>query len=245
VPVEEVAARVPDLGAFQRPAGGVEDVPVLHFGGQPASCGAVIVHICRAGTSRDCPLRSSWVQWYMSARIGECAAGSDDAAGPDQPRGQHGDTGGAAPPRRSRYGRRCPRSADPGRSPSRRRTWAAGTIRSGRPVASSVRRGHGWPSSEARLWARPLRPNTPSCSPRLSPRRPLKSARPRHPTWLGSAQGTGTADPGRAGPYRRADRRPAVITVRTVGCHLDRIRDKTGCRRRAGLTRLALAAGLV
>jgi non-specific serine/threonine protein kinase len=35
------------------------------------------------------------------------------------------------------------------------------------------------------------------------------------------------------------------ITVRTVTSHLDRIRDKTGCRRRADLTRLALSAGLV
>jgi DNA-binding CsgD family transcriptional regulator len=35
------------------------------------------------------------------------------------------------------------------------------------------------------------------------------------------------------------------ITVRTVSSHLDRIRDKTGCRRRADLTRLALGAGLV
>jgi predicted ATPase/DNA-binding CsgD family transcriptional regulator len=35
------------------------------------------------------------------------------------------------------------------------------------------------------------------------------------------------------------------ITVRTVGSHLDRVRDKTGCRRRADLTRLALAADLV
>jgi DNA-binding CsgD family transcriptional regulator len=35
------------------------------------------------------------------------------------------------------------------------------------------------------------------------------------------------------------------ITVRTVSSHLDRIRDKTGCRRRAELTRLALGAGLV
>jgi DNA-binding CsgD family transcriptional regulator len=33
--------------------------------------------------------------------------------------------------------------------------------------------------------------------------------------------------------------------VRTVHTHLDRIRDKTGCRRRADLTRLALQAGLV
>jgi len=34
------------------------------------------------------------------------------------------------------------------------------------------------------------------------------------------------------------------ISVRTVSSHLDRIRDKTGCRRRADLTRLALQAGL-
>ena len=35
------------------------------------------------------------------------------------------------------------------------------------------------------------------------------------------------------------------ISVRTVSSHLDRIRDKTGCRRRADLTRLALSEGLV
>jgi predicted ATPase/DNA-binding CsgD family transcriptional regulator len=35
------------------------------------------------------------------------------------------------------------------------------------------------------------------------------------------------------------------ISVRTVRSHLDRIRDKTGARRRADLTRLALSAGLV
>jgi DNA-binding CsgD family transcriptional regulator len=35
------------------------------------------------------------------------------------------------------------------------------------------------------------------------------------------------------------------ISIRTVSSHLDRIRDKTGCRRRADLTRLALNAGLV
>jgi predicted ATPase/DNA-binding CsgD family transcriptional regulator len=35
------------------------------------------------------------------------------------------------------------------------------------------------------------------------------------------------------------------ITTRTVSSHLDRVRDKTGCRRRADLTRLALSAGLV
>jgi DNA-binding NarL/FixJ family response regulator len=35
------------------------------------------------------------------------------------------------------------------------------------------------------------------------------------------------------------------ISMHTVHTHLDRIRDKTGCRRRADLTRLALQAGLV
>ena len=35
------------------------------------------------------------------------------------------------------------------------------------------------------------------------------------------------------------------ISISTVRSHLDRIRDKTGCRRRADLTRLALQAGLV
>jgi predicted ATPase/class 3 adenylate cyclase/DNA-binding CsgD family transcriptional regulator len=35
------------------------------------------------------------------------------------------------------------------------------------------------------------------------------------------------------------------ISVRTVGSHLDKIRDKTGCRRRTDLTRLALTTGLV
>ncbi len=35
------------------------------------------------------------------------------------------------------------------------------------------------------------------------------------------------------------------LSARTVGSHLDRIRDKTGCRRRADRTRLALTMGLV
>jgi DNA-binding CsgD family transcriptional regulator len=35
------------------------------------------------------------------------------------------------------------------------------------------------------------------------------------------------------------------ISVRTVRTHLDRIRDKSGCRRRADLTRLALRAGII
>jgi DNA-binding CsgD family transcriptional regulator len=35
------------------------------------------------------------------------------------------------------------------------------------------------------------------------------------------------------------------VSVRTVHTHLNRIRDKTGCRRRADLTRLALQTGLI
>jgi DNA-binding CsgD family transcriptional regulator len=35
------------------------------------------------------------------------------------------------------------------------------------------------------------------------------------------------------------------ISIRTVRSHLDRIRDKTGCRRRADLTRMALTTGLL
>ena len=35
------------------------------------------------------------------------------------------------------------------------------------------------------------------------------------------------------------------ISVSTVSSHLDRSRNKTGCRRRADLTRLALTEGLV
>jgi DNA-binding CsgD family transcriptional regulator len=45
----------------------------------------------------------------------------------------------------------------------------------------------------------------------------------------------------------RTDARIAAqlyISVSTVRSHLDRIRDKTRCRRRADLTRLALQAGL-
>jgi DNA-binding CsgD family transcriptional regulator len=75
-----------------------------------------------------------------------------------------------------------------------------------------------------------------------------------------AADGTAAAEPGlaRLSPREReliilvaqgrTDTQIAAqlyITVRTVSSHLDRIRDKTGCRRRADLTRLALGAGLV
>jgi DNA-binding CsgD family transcriptional regulator/tetratricopeptide (TPR) repeat protein len=68
----------------------------------------------------------------------------------------------------------------------------------------------------------------------------------------------GTAAPGRLSPRKqelvtlvaegRTDAQIAAqlyISIRTVRSHLDRIRDKTGCRRRADLTRLALTAGLI
>ena len=69
---------------------------------------------------------------------------------------------------------------------------------------------------------------------------------------------TGTAGPGKLSPREqelvtlvaegRTDAQIAAqlyISIRTGPLHLDRIRDKTGCRRRADLTRLALSEGLV
>ena len=69
---------------------------------------------------------------------------------------------------------------------------------------------------------------------------------------------TGTAGPGKLSPREqelvtlvaqgRTDAQIAAqlyISIRTVRSHLDRIRDKTSCRRRADLTRLALREGLV
>jgi len=69
---------------------------------------------------------------------------------------------------------------------------------------------------------------------------------------------TGTAGPGKLSPREqelvtlvargRTDADIAAqlyISIRTVRSHLDRIRDKTGCRRRADLTRLALSERLV
>jgi DNA-binding CsgD family transcriptional regulator len=77
-------------------------------------------------------------------------------------------------------------------------------------------------------------------------------------TDTGSPQHAGTAPPDKlSGRERelvalvaqgRTDAQIAAqlyISIRTVRSHLDRIRDKTGCRRRADLTRLALAEGLV
>ena len=56
---------------------------------------------------------------------------------------------------------------------------------------------------------------------------------------------TGAGHPGRPGRTDAQIAGQLYISVRTVSSHLDRIRDKTGCRRRADLTRLALSAGLV
>ena len=75
-------------------------------------------------------------------------------------------------------------------------------------------------------------------------------------TGPGSAQPTGAALPGKLSARERelvtlvaqgrTDAQIAAqlsISIRTVRSHLDRIRDKTGCRRRADLTRLASADG--
>ena len=46
------------------------------------------------------------------------------------------------------------------------------------------------------------------------------------------------------GRLRRPSSGATRYSANTVRSHMDRIRDKTGCRRRADLTRLALQAGL-
>ena len=56
----------------------------------------------------------------------------------------------------------------------------------------------------------------------------------------GRAPGAGTVTLVARGPHQPQIAGRLYISVRTVGSHLDRIRDKTGCRRRADLTRLAL-----
>jgi DNA-binding CsgD family transcriptional regulator len=71
-------------------------------------------------------------------------------------------------------------------------------------------------------------------APGVAPDAPRLSARERELVTLVAQGRTNTQIAGQL-----------FISVRTVGSHLDRIRDKTGCRRRTDLTRLALQAGLV
>ena len=65
---------------------------------------------------------------------------------------------------------------------------------------------------------------------------------PRRRARASSAPGNGNWSPWspRAAPTPRSPPQ-LYISIRTVRSHLDRIRDKTGCRRRADLTRLALS----
>ena len=81
---------------------------------------------------------------------------------------------------------------------------------------------------------------------RLDAHRARPAASP-DPAGTGDAQrpGAGVGCPGRPGPHRHQIAAQLYISIRTVRSHLDRIRDKTGARRRADLTRLALSAGLV
>lgn len=74
--------------------------------------------------------------------------------------------------------------------------------------------------------------NTPS--PSAAPSRALLSARERD---LVALVAQGCTDTEIAGKL--------FISVSTVRTHLDRIRDKSGCRRRADLTRLALEEGII
>ena len=63
--------------------------------------------------------------------------------------------------------------------------------------------------------------------------------------WAAQCPGTGAGHLVAQGRTNAQIAAQLYISVRTVGSHLDRIRDKTGCRRRADLTRLALSEGLV
>lgn len=97
--------------------------------------------------------------------------------------------------------------------------------------------------------------------------RPMR-AMPRHgpeprglvhsPTWPDHDQAEGRREAARLSPRERelvalvagglTDAQIAqrlVISVRTVRSHLDRIRDKSGARRRAELTRLAATLGVI
>ncbi len=76
--------------------------------------------------------------------------------------------------------------------------------------------------------------NSDSQAPQASPGIPRLSAREQE---LVTLVAQGRTDAQIAGQL--------YISARTVSSHLDRIRDKTGCRRRADLTRLALQAGFV
>jgi predicted ATPase/DNA-binding CsgD family transcriptional regulator len=102
------------------------------------------------------------------------------------------------------------------------------------PGKARAAEDHGAAMSPAAAQEYVLMLTDPGLQPQAQPRMGQLSARERQLVIL-VAQG-------------RTDAQIAVqlyISIRTVRSHLDRIRDKTGCRRRADLTRLALTEGLV
>jgi hypothetical protein len=79
---------------------------------------------------------------------------------------------------------------------------------------------------------------------------------PAHVTLFEGAAGSACSQPRTSAPRRGRENLAAwpadaqiaqelFISVSTVRTHLDRIRDKSGFRRRADLTRLALREGLI
>ena len=136
----------------------------------------------------------------------------------------------AAPPRWSgpRGFRDCRRGTPPGRSHCARPGRRSGPSR----ARVAEERGAAMSLDTAAEYALLLTAPGPQ-QPRR--RRAGKAQRP----------GTGTSHSGRPGRTDTQIATQLYISVRTVRSHLDRIRDKTGCRRRADLTRLALTAGLI
>jgi DNA-binding CsgD family transcriptional regulator len=127
-----------------------------------------------------------------------------------------------------------------GRCPGPSRPHAL--LRAGSGGAASpgtLAQGRRWGPAPA--MTRPPRPSTPCCwspeephEPAAVPGLPRLSARGRE---LATLVARDPADAQVAGEL--------CISVRAVPSHLDWIRGKSGCRRRADLARLALAAGLI
>jgi DNA-binding CsgD family transcriptional regulator len=82
-----------------------------------------------------------------------------------------------------------------------------------------------------------VRPDTDRPRPAASPARDGSGPAQRPGTELATLVAQGRTDADTAAQL--------YISIRTVRSHLDRIRDETGCRRRADLTRLALSESLV
>ena len=89
---------------------------------------------------------------------------------------------------------------------------------------------------------RPRRRHEPDHRHPVRPAAGRRGTRPAAGRPAAERPGTATGHPVAQGATNAQIAGQLHISVRIVGSHLDRIRDKTGCRRRADLARLALAS---